>query len=139
MNLDFLFGGLEANSTHKPNACVKCSSKIISGGFADSICLDCRKTEAYVNEFRGNCPEAVLTAMFNLDVCKRRIATIFEQEKLGVELDLAVVFDIETKIQQVLILLEEVPDKSEPVKHIYISCAEIRDLINSRNILSAVS
>lgn len=133
MNFDFLFKGLEAKDTHSRNACVKCNNTLDETA-GSSKCPQCLQAESYVNELKGNYPESVLTAMFNLDVCKRRISRLIEAERNGIELDTSVLLDIEIKVHRVLTLLNSISIKTEPIKHIYISCAEIRDLINSRNI-----
>ena len=134
MNFDFLFEGLEAKDTNSRNACVKCNNALDETA-GSSTCPQCLQAESYVNGFRGDYPEDVLTAMFNLDVCKRRIARLIEEERNGIELDITLLLDIEIKIHQVLTLLKSISIKTEPIKYIYISCTEIRDLINSRNIL----
>lgn len=129
MYLNFLTSGCSEETAERGKFCLRCGG---SGNLDLLICTECKEAESYMDQYRGYYPDEIISALINIDSCKRRIARLIEQERMGVELDVTVIFEIELKVHQVLNILRLIHNKVEPMKRMYIICSEIRDLINSR-------
>ncbi|MGF1754599.1 hypothetical protein L4C33_13490 [Vibrio makurazakiensis] len=137
-NFDFTPSNIAGKVNMREQSCSSCSGEI-SKNTCSTTCIECLHSESYMNQYRGYYPDEIVTALVNLDTCKRMIFNLIEQEKNGTELDVGVIFNIEVKVHHALILLNSISNKTEPVKMIYIICAEIRDLINSRDYHTVVA